>query len=187
MQWAGQEKAESSTKHAVLGFASRGHPLPAVALTGVLGDSITSLWMDLGRGFLCLAPAGRGLISVSMSFISFSCFLLRYSCLINSRRALSSSFFMRSSSAFSLLKKTDIAMRGMSVDLVTDSWVGYYLVSSFFCSSSASRCCFLCWLSTSLLSLFSRSVARFMAMLSSSFISSLQHEHIIRMDIKNLC
>ncbi len=133
MQWAGQEKAESSTKHAVPGFASRGHPLPAVALTGVLGDSITSLWMDLGRGFLCLAPAGRGLTSVSMSFISFSCFLLRYSCLINSRRALSSSFFMRSSSTFSLWKKTDIVIKNEGEECRFSDWqLGWVLPGLFF-------------------------------------------------------
>lgn len=44
-------------------------------------------------------------MTVSMSSISFSCFLLRYSCLMNSLLALSSSFLMRSSSAFSLNQK----------------------------------------------------------------------------------
>lgn len=77
--------------------------LPVAALTGVLGESMLSRWMDFGRPRLCLAPvAGRGLMTVSMSSISLSCFLLRYSCLMNSFLALSSSFLMRSSSAFIL-------------------------------------------------------------------------------------
>lgn len=77
--------------------------LPVAALTGVLGESMLSRWMDLGRPRLCLAPPpGRGLMTLSMSSISFSCFLLRYSCLMKSFLALSSSFLIRSSSAFSL-------------------------------------------------------------------------------------
>lgn len=77
--------------------------LPVAALTGVLGESMLSRWMDFGRPRLCLAPvAGRGLMTVSMSSISLSCFLRRYSCLMNSFLALSSSFRMRSSSAFIL-------------------------------------------------------------------------------------
>lgn len=50
--------------------------------------------------------------------------------------------------------------------------VSTYLASSFFCSSSASSCIFLCWLSFSLLILFSSSTALFWAMFSSGFPSS---------------
>lgn len=76
--------------------------LPGGPLIGVLGDSIWSLWIDFGRCFFCFATWGRGLITVSMSSISFSCFRLMYSCLMNSLRARSSSFFWRSSSVFRL-------------------------------------------------------------------------------------
>lgn len=80
--------------------------LPVAALTGVFGESILSRWMDLGRLRLCFAAAAdRGLMTLSMSSISFSCFLLRYSCLMNSFLALSSSFRRRSSSAFSLKRQ----------------------------------------------------------------------------------
>lgn len=87
--------------------------LPVAALTGVLGESMLSRWMDFGRPRLCLAPpVGRGLMTVSMSSISLSCFLLRYSCLMNSFLALSSSFLRRSSSAFNLNGHT----RGMEAE-----------------------------------------------------------------------
>lgn len=69
---------------------------------GVLGDSTWSLWMDLGRGFFCLAAGARGLSTVSMSSMSFSCLRRRYSCRMNSLRARSSSFLWRSSSVFRL-------------------------------------------------------------------------------------
>lgn len=76
-----------------------------VALAGGVDDSMTSLWMDLGRGFFLRLP-DRGLMTSSMSSISLSCFLLRYSFLMYSLLALSSSFFCCSSSAFNLKKKT---------------------------------------------------------------------------------
>ncbi|KAG7258979.1 hypothetical protein CRUP_029661 [Coryphaenoides rupestris] len=55
--------------------------LGPVALTGGLGDSTTSRWMDLGRGFFFRLPE-RGLMTSFMSSISLSCFLLRYSFLM---------------------------------------------------------------------------------------------------------
>jgi hypothetical protein len=76
--------------------------LPGGPFIGVLGDSIWSLWIDFGRCFFGFATWGRGRITVSMSSMSFSCFRLIYSCLINSLRALSSSFFWRSSSVLRL-------------------------------------------------------------------------------------
>lgn len=80
--------------------------LPVAALTGVFGESMLSRPIDLGRPRRCFVPAaGRDLMTVSMSSISFSCFLLRYSCLMNSFLALSSSFRIRSSSAFNLVKQ----------------------------------------------------------------------------------
>ena len=51
------------------------------ALTGGLGDSTTSRWMDLGRGFFFRLPE-RGLMTSFMSSISLSCFLLKYSFLM---------------------------------------------------------------------------------------------------------
>lgn len=100
--------------------------LPVAALTGVFGESMLSRWMDLGRPRLCLAPpAGRGLMTVSMSSISFSCFRLRYSCLMNSLLALSSSFLRRSSSAFSLNRQN----KGVEVSAVGFSvQCSYYLL-----------------------------------------------------------
>lgn len=62
-----------------------------------------SLWMDLGRCFFFRLPL-RGLMTSSMSSISLSCFLRRYSYLMYSLLAFSSSFFCCSSSAFSLHK-----------------------------------------------------------------------------------
>lgn len=53
---------------------------PAVPTRGV-DKSATSRWIDLGRGFFFRLP-DRGLMTSSMSSISLSCFLLRYSFLM---------------------------------------------------------------------------------------------------------
>lgn len=111
--WYKQTNKQSiwSDRHMVVTWWSDGGHvvvtwLPVAALTGVFGESILSRWMDLGRLRLCFAAAAdRGLMTLSMSSISFSCFLLRYSCLMNSFLALSSSFRRRSSSAFSLKRQ----------------------------------------------------------------------------------
>lgn len=85
------------------GFTNGRKPFykPADDLTGVRGLDESSR-KDLGRAFFSFRLVGRGLITLSMSFISFNCFFLRYSCLMKSLRDLSSSFFCRSSSAFTL-------------------------------------------------------------------------------------
>lgn len=67
--------------------------------------STTSRWMDLGRAFFLRLP-DRGLMTSSMSTINLSCFFLRYSCLMYSLLAFSSSFLCCSNSAFSLENET---------------------------------------------------------------------------------
>lgn len=111
--------------------------VPVAARAGGFGDSMMSLCIDLGRGFFCLTPGGRGLMTMSMSSISFSCFFLIYSFLINSRLAFSSSFFTRSSSAFILIKEAEISCitskdndfyKPFKIPLNTENIGNYYII-----------------------------------------------------------
>lgn len=92
-----------------------------VALMGGIDGSTTSRWMDLGLGFFLRLP-DRGLMTSSMSSISLSCFFLRYSSLMYSLLAFSSSFFCCSSSAFNLEEsnKFNLVTCRKTVKLVAD-------------------------------------------------------------------
>lgn len=93
----------------------------------------SSLKTDLGRCF-CLGLGVLGLTRPCSSNIS-CCFLLRYSCLISSRRVFSSSLRRRSSSAFRLAQVKKHLRSGFpfssqsSIDMTVSRWYPPHFVS----------------------------------------------------------
>lgn len=146
----------------------------------------SSFSTDFGLCFLTLV-LGLGWGCSCSSHIS-CCFLLRYSCFINSLLAFSSSFLILSSSAFLLelgekrgFKHTK-SMKKCRASLyhfyIPGGWHFrgcQYLASSLFSSLSASICCLRSRASSAFLCCFSRNAARFLANSSSAFCSSYRH------------
>lgn len=147
------------------------------ALLGPESPLGSSRWTDLGRGFLGLA---LGFPRPCSSRIC-CCFRRRYSCLMSSRRAFSSSLRIRSSSALRLAggaagRPSAPGTRGRRGHQGPARAATTYRASSLLSSTSASSCCLRTRASSALRCCFRRKAARFLASSSSAFCSSCKAE-----------